>query len=118
MQLYHLDGKPMTNPADGVVTGAVDWADRRRMRRLPDARSQLQSLYLRRLFLAVESQSVTVGPLVFDGIGASAGVTDGDVEDEDEGDAGDTGSVMSLLLLQDDASEHVSDATPLFQQNK
>ena len=32
---------------------------------------------------------------------------------DEAGEAGDTGSVMSLLLLQEDASEHTSDATPL-----
>ena len=32
----------------------------------------------------------------------------------DADDAGDAGSVKSLLLLHEDASEHVNDATPLF----
>jgi hypothetical protein len=32
---------------------------------------------------------------------------------DEEGEAGETGSVMSLLLLQEDASEQVRDATPL-----
>jgi len=118
-QLYHLDGKPITGPVDGGTPAAFDWADKRRTRRLPDARSHVQSLYLRRLFfVAVGSQAVATLPPGLDVAGASGGVAD-EEEDEDVddgGDAGDTGSVMSLLLLHDDASEHVSEATPLFHK--
>ena len=42
---------------------------------------------------------------------------DDEEEEEEAGDAGDTGSVMSLLLLHDDASEQVSDATPLYPKD-
>lgn len=37
---------------------------------------------------------------------------------EEAGEAGETGSVMSLLLLQDEASEQMRDATPLYYFKK